>query len=161
MTDAVIVGEIFVDPESGEVLEIPAGVVDLMEWLALQDLEAVENITGWEQRRAILKAKVKDQLARNGLQSVKTRFGTFRSVDSSTTETGQPDRVPEVVREFELGKEAELAIYQTAKTLDVKGLRALPVTMVPPVAREALIESAPKRGFVKRDPPRAAAPAAR
>lgn len=160
MTDAAIAGELWVDETTGEVLNIPAGVGDIMEWLALQDAEASANLDGWTQRRAILKAKMEAELTRNGLQSARTRFGTIRIVDATTTETGRPEKVPEVVREFELGAQAEMAIYQTAKTLDVKALRALPVAIVPAVAREALIDSAPKKGYVKRDPPRQTAPEA-
>jgi hypothetical protein len=153
--NAVKVGDLLVNEESGEILEWPAGWTgDKFEHLTLQAVKAQQNIAGWEQSLGIIKRALGWMLSQADQRSIRTPYGTPRFA-SRVDRVAAPERVPQVVEQMELGREIEALIWMTAKALDPKKLTELEQNGVLPegVAR-ALIEDKPRGPWLQIDPPK-------
>jgi hypothetical protein len=146
---AVQVGDLTIDPETGELLGTPTTAdEDQVTYLtrmcaaaqrAIKEQEAVYNAT----RAALLRI-----LAESGRPSVKTAHGT-PTLRQQTRRSGRPDRVLDAVRRYELSRDQEQVIWQTATGLDAKELDALAEAGVLPADAVADIVETKAVSFVQ------------
>ena len=141
-TEPVRVGDLIVDPTTGEVVSRPSDGTDESELETLTRVCAEAQATIKEAtaiydaaRAALLKL-----LTEAGERSLPTRYGT-PSLRTQTRRTGQPARVAEVAQRYELSREQTELIWMCAAALDAKQLDALAEAgLLPPEARNDLIE---------------------
>ena len=151
---AVKIGDLLVDEESGEILEWGDVSGDKFEHLTLQAIKAQANIAGWEQSLGILKRALGWMLSQADQRSIRTPYGTPRWA-SRIDRVAMPERVPLVVRDYELPREIEGLIWMTARALDPKKLTELEaIGTLPEGICKALIEDKPRGPWVQIDAPR-------
>jgi hypothetical protein len=134
-------GEVAIDPETGEVVGWSAAVgTDEVEYLARLCAEA-KGVIDEQQRVYDAARKALEQiLLDRGEQSIKTAYGT-PSLSTQNRRTGRPERVAEIVRQFELSRDQEQLIWMCATALDAKELDDLAqARLLPREAVEELIE---------------------
>ena len=122
---AVRVGELTIDPETGEVVGGSAGPGDeQIAYLARICAEAQQAMREQEATYNAARAALQRLLVESGRRSVITAHGT-PTLRDQTRRSARPDRVVETVRRHELSREQEQLIWMTATALDAKELDAL------------------------------------
>jgi hypothetical protein len=149
------VGGLTIDPETGEVLSSSHGaeedqVAELTRMCAEAQRAMKEQETVYNAARAAL-LRI---LTESDRQSVTTAYGT-PTIRRQTRRSGRPDRVLDAVRRYELSRDQEQVIWQTATTLDAKELDALVEAGVLPADAVADIVETRAVSFVQLVPPRA------
>lgn len=146
-----------IDTESGEILEMPEGFSgDKLGWLCVRARQCREQETTWKQAAGYYKQGIGALLNQAGQKSIATEFGRA-SWRGRQNRTGDPSKIDQVAREFELDADQMTAIYATATKLDPKELDLLKAGVVPPEAIDALITESPSE-WVQVDAPRLDAP---
>jgi len=156
--DVAKLGDLLIDTETGEVHEWGEVSGDKFEHLTLQAMKAQANIAGWEQALAIYKRALGRMLDQADQRSIRTPYGTPRWA-SRVDHVANPDRVPQVVEHFELGREIEGLIWMTAKALGHRKLQEMADNGIfgQDVVR-ALVEDVPRGPWIVIDPPKEQAP---
>ncbi len=123
--EPVQVGDLIVDPTTGEVVSRSAEVAESeLETLTRVCAEAQATIKEATAIYDAARAALLKLLTEAGERSLPTRFGT-PSLRTQVRRTGQPARVAEVVQRYELSREQAELIWMCAATLDAKQLDAL------------------------------------
>lgn len=135
--------------EDGVIHDLPPGA-DAMEAVMESLVLCDRNIAGWEQKKALLRKALEKHMSREGLKRLETKWGRAVQVEPGVSEFGKPEEIPGIVRDLELDMATELSLYQTAKTLDAKKLRAM--TFHEDVLNR-LIGTKMRAGFLRFDPP--------
>ena len=124
-TAPVQAGDFRIDPETGEVLNGSAGHgEDQVAELTRICVEAQRAMREQEQVYNAARAALQRILEETGRQSVQTAYGA-PTLRSQLRRSGRPERVLDAVRRFELSRDQEQLIWQTATALDAKELEAL------------------------------------
>jgi hypothetical protein len=147
-------GGFSIDPETGEVLGGgSARGEDQVTELTRICVEAQRAMREHEQVYNAARAALQRILEESGRQSVRTAYGS-PTIRSQLRRSGRPDRVPEAVRRFELSRDQEQLIWQTATALDAKELEALAEAGVLPADAVAEIVELKTVSFVQLVPAR-------
>jgi len=135
-------GELSIDPETGEVIGWSAAAgEDQLTALARICAEAQAAMKEQEAVYNAARAALQRLLEESGRRAAPTPYGT-PTLRTQTRRSARPDRVLDAVRRFELSREQEQLIWQTATALDAKELDALTQAgALPADAVEALVET--------------------
>ena len=117
-------GGFSIDPETGEVLNGDGSGEDQVTELTRICVEAQRAMREHEQVYNAARAALQRILEESGHQSVQTAHGS-PTIRSQLRRSGRPDRVLDAVRRYELSRDQEQIIWQTATALDAKELAAL------------------------------------
>jgi hypothetical protein len=121
----VRVGGLTIDAETGEVLSTSdAAEEDQVAELTRMCAEAQRAMREQETVYNAARAALQRILTESGRQSVTTAYGT-PTIRRQTRRSGRPDRVLDAVCRYELSRDQEQVIWQTATGLDAKELDAL------------------------------------
>jgi hypothetical protein len=135
--EAVKIGDLIIDEETGEILEMPEGAGEPLEWLTHRANEARAASKAWEGIGGMYKKAIGQLLIKAGVKSMRTQYGT-PGWRGRLTRTGRPERLPEVAKEHELSRDQQNAILGCASALDAKKLDAL--EGVPKEAKAGLVD---------------------
>ncbi|MGH2584076.1 MAG: hypothetical protein ACRDJE_04110 [Dehalococcoidia bacterium] len=156
--DTVPVGEIAIDPVTGEVIGWSAEYAgNQLSYLVRVCVEAQQAIKQHEAVHQAARAAIERLLTESGRQSVKTPYGT-PSMQTQMRRVGRPERVAEVVQRHELSQRQEQLIWMCAGTLDAKELESLTEAGVLPAEVVEEIVEVKTTSFVRVRAPRQAAP---
>lgn len=138
--ETVVIGDLVIDAESGEVLTLPdEGRADKVAWLTRQLVDAMRMIKAWEAARDGYKRALARAMDEAGVNVLHTPEGTV-SRRSRVDRKGDPARIPDVLAAFELSRNQMTAIWECAAALDAARLDALAdAGAIPRGAAEALI----------------------
>jgi hypothetical protein len=118
-------GDFSIDPETGEVLNgSTVYAEDQVAELTRICVEAQRTMREHEQVYNAARAALQRILEETGRRSVQTAYGS-PTIRSQLRRSGRPDRVLDAVRRYELSRDQEQVIWQTATGLDAKELDAL------------------------------------
>jgi hypothetical protein len=148
-TDEVAkIGDIIIDPESGEILEMPEGVGDPIEWLTHKTNEAQRAGKAWEAVTGMYKAALGELLNKAGVKSMRTQYGApgWRSRPNRKVRV---DRLPDVIKDYELTRAHVEALLLCAPGLRVKEVEDLEL---PDGVKEKLIEEGMPTAYVQITP---------
>jgi hypothetical protein len=147
-------GEFRIDPETGEVLNgNPARDEDQVTELTRLCVEAQRAMREHEQVYNAARVALQRILEASGRQSVHTAYGS-PTIRSQLRRSGRPDRVLDAVRRYELSRDQEQLIWQTATALDAKELEALAEAGALPADAVAEIVELKSVGYVQLVLPR-------
>ena len=133
---AVKIGDIIIDEETGEILEMPEGIGDPLEWLTHRTNEANAASNAWKGIAGMYKKAIGELLNKAGVKSMRTQYGT-PGWRGRVTRMGCPELLPDVAERYELSRAQQDAILACASQLDAKELDAL--EGVPAEAKRDLI----------------------
>lgn len=119
------IGDLLVDPATGEVLNRPVEPGEsAFEYLTRVHAQAQQVIKEQEAVCAAAKAALAKLLDEAGLRSIKTQHGT-PTVQTRIDSRGRPERVHEVAQRYELSPRQVAAIWECASALNGKQIQAL------------------------------------
>ena len=152
--EAVKVGDLVIDEETGEILETPEGIGDPLEWLTHKANEAQRAGKAWEAVFGMYKAALGVLLTKAGVKSIQTQYGApgWRSRKNRRVRV---DRLPDVIKDYELTHAHVEALLLCAPGLTVKDVEALDL---PDGAKEKLIEDGLPTAYLQITPPTPMAP---
>lgn len=133
------VGDLVVDEETGEILELPKNVGEPVAWMTHKLVEATAARKAWEQHEAIYKAVLGKLLDDANLTRMRTEYGTAGR-RSRLNRRVRIERLPVIKEVFELSDKQINLILTCAKELDVNALEALPSDAVPTEVIKLLID---------------------
>jgi hypothetical protein len=125
---AVKVGDLVIDEDTGEILELPAGVGEPIAWLTHRANEAKAAKKAWEALEAMFKAALGRLLIQSDLKKMTTEYGTPGWRSRKTLRVDM-DRLDDVVQEFELGPADIAAIRGCVKAYDAKAILELEIPL--------------------------------
>jgi len=134
---AVKIGDIIIDEETGEILQLPEGIGDPLEWLTHKANEANAASKAWKGIAGKYCNALGGLLTKAGVKSMRTQYGT-PGHRTRVDRRGRPERLPQAVERYELSPSQQFAILGCASALDAKRLDAL--EGVPTEAKEDLID---------------------
>lgn len=152
--EATKIGDIIIDEETGEILQMPEGIGDPLEWFTHLANEANAASNAWKATAGMYRQAIGRLLDQAGVKSMKTQYGT-PGWRGRLNRKGRPERLPEVTEQYELSRDQQNAILGCASALDAKLLDAL--EGVPQEAKSDLIEVS-ESSWVQITPPRPAPP---
>ena len=139
-TDAIRIDDLIIDEETGEILQLPVGIGDPLEWLTFRAADAGAAEKAWKAAAGMYKKAIGELLNQAGVRSMQTQHGT-PGWRGRTTRTGRPDRLPKIAEEYELTRRQKNAILACASELDAKRLdELLRKDLIPREVRDALID---------------------
>jgi len=138
--NAVRVDELIIDEDSGEVLELPEGAGDKVEFLTYRLVELQRDMKAYEQPVYLLKLALKRELEGLDLTSLQTQYGRA-VIRSRVNRKGKAERLVLVRSEHELSLEQVSAILYCASGFTASELDGLvDANIIPHEVAEALIE---------------------
>lgn len=151
--NAVRVGDLVINEDTGEILEWADGITDQMEALVMRDMQAKQNIEGWERARMLLKLAIGRLLDQQGVRSFSTPYGKPTWMAGRRTESVDVEGVKHLMEEREVSQAEALAVFaHSTKALDPKKIREyLPDC-------EGVISVKEGKAYVQVNPPTQAAP---
>ena len=147
--EAVKVGDLVIDEETGEILETPEGIGDPLEWLTHKTNEAIRAGKAWEGIAGMYKKALGELLNKAGVKSMKTQYGApgWRSRPNRKVRV---DRLPDVIKDYELTHAQIEALLLCAPGLRVNEVELLDL---PDGAKEKLIEDGLPTAYLQITPP--------
>ena len=133
------VGDLIVDEETGEIMELPKNVGEPVAWMTLRLTEATAARKAWEQHEIIYKSVLGNLLDAAELTRMRTEYGTAGR-RSRLNRRARIERLPILKDVFELTEKQIAIILTCAKELDVRALEALPPDAVPPEVIKLLVD---------------------
>jgi len=125
---AVKVGDLVIDEETGEILELPAGVGEPIAWLTHRANEAKAAKEAWAALEGMFKAGLGRKLIESDLKKMATEYGTPGWRSRKTLKVDM-DRLDAVIQEFDLGISAITAIRGCVKAYDAKAIMELEIPL--------------------------------
>jgi hypothetical protein len=122
--DAIKIGDVIIDEETGEILAMPEGLGDPLEWLTHKAKEANEASKAWAAQKGMYHAAIGRLLAEAGVKAMKTSHGTPMHM-TRTDRRASGDAVHRAIAEHELSPMQQRAIFLCAASYNVKELEAL------------------------------------
>lgn len=146
--DAIKVGDLIIDEETGEILQLPEGVGDPFEWLTHKANEAAAAIKAWTAIGGMYKSALGELLTKAGVKSMRTQYGApgWRSRRNRKVRI---DRLPQVIDDHELSHGDVLTLLLCASELSVTKVEALEL---PGEAMKELIDEQPASTWVQISP---------
>ena len=137
---AVKVDDLIIDEDSGEVLELPEGAGDKVEFLTYRLVELQRDMKAYEQPVFLLKLALQRELEKLDLRSLQTQYGR-PVIRSRVNRKGKAERFVQVRTEYELSFGQANDILTCTSGFYPDKLDALAEKgIVPREAIEALIE---------------------
>ncbi len=154
---AVKVDDLIIDEETGEVLELPENAGDKTEFLTYRLVTLQEAERAYKQAIFLLKLAIKRELEGLDLKSLQTQYGR-PVIRKRVTRKGKVERLPMVVKDFELDEGTVEVILHCASSLDATSLDALAESdSLPAGVAKALIEETPSEWLqvspILKEPP--------
>ena len=148
MTDAIKIGDLIIDEETGEILQLPEGVGDPLEWMTHQANEARAAEKAWAAVGGMYKTALGDLLTKAGVKSMRTKYGApgWRSRRNRKVRL---DRLPQILEDHELSHEDVLTLLLCASELSVTKVEA---GDLPADALKELIDETPPATWVQITP---------
>jgi hypothetical protein len=122
--DAIKIGDVIIDEETGEILAMPEGLGDPLEWLTHKAKEANEASKAWAAQKGMYHAAIGRLLAEAGVKAMKTPHGTPMHM-TRTDRRASGDAVHRAIAEHELSPAQQRVIFLCAASYNVKELEAL------------------------------------
>ena len=143
--EAIKIGDLIIDEHSGEILQLPEGIGEPLEWLTHKANEAIRSGKAWEGIAGMYKKALGELLNKAGVKSIKTQYGAPGWRERKNV-TARVDRLPQIIEEHELTHGHILGLLLCASALNVKMVEALGL---PDGAQEELIDEHPPTQYVQ------------
>ena len=146
--EAIKIGDLIIDEQTGEILQLPEGIGEPLEWLTHKANEAIRSGKAWEGIAGMYKKALGELLNQAGVKSMKTQYGAPGWRERKNRKI-RLDKLPQVIKDYELPHGDVLALLLCASGLNLNMVDAL---KLPDGAKEKLIDEQPPTMYVQITP---------